>query len=52
MELVRCPDTSCTGPAEVVDRWRLASTDGPADHVRTRCLHRHMFTVLADRLPL
>ncbi len=50
MQLLRCPDPDCEAPAEVVDRWCQESTDGPLEHVRTRCLQRHHFTVLAERL--
>jgi hypothetical protein len=43
MELTRCVEPGCTGPAEVVDRMVLRSTSGPIEHVRIRCLHRHWF---------
>lgn len=47
---VPCPDPACTAPAEIVDRWLWDSTDGPIEHVRTRCLARHMFTPTAESL--
>ena len=45
MEIIPCPDPACPAPAEVNDRWAFESTDGPIEHVRTRCLGRHVFTV-------
>jgi len=45
-----CPDPGCTAPAEIMDRWSWNSTDGPIEHVRTRCLARHIFTPTADSL--
>jgi hypothetical protein len=43
-----CPE--CGRPAEVRDRFALASTEGRIDHVRTMCVVRHVRTVPADRL--
>jgi hypothetical protein len=43
LSLVPCPDPACDAPAEVVDRTTMRSTSGPVDHVRTQCLHRHVF---------
>jgi len=48
MEILACPDPTCPAYAEVVDRWSVPSTDGPVEHVRTRCLDRHIFTVPID----
>lgn len=45
---VACPEPGCTAPAEIIDRWVWNSTDGPMEHVRTRCLARHVFTPSAD----
>jgi hypothetical protein len=45
LELTSCPD--CGRPAEVVDRFSLNSTDGPIDHVKTRCITGHWFTTPA-----
>jgi hypothetical protein len=45
MEIIGCPDPGCTSPAEVVDRWHFYSTDGPVEHLKTRCLAGHGFTV-------
>ncbi|HEX9067023.1 MAG TPA: hypothetical protein VF843_18075 [Streptosporangiaceae bacterium] len=44
-----CPD--CGVPAEVTDRFRLASTDGPAEHVTLRCAAGHRFAMPGDLLP-
>jgi hypothetical protein len=41
-ELTSCPD--CGRPAEVIDRFSLSSTDGPIEHVKTRCITGHWFT--------
>jgi hypothetical protein len=49
-ELIACPQPDCLAPAQVVDRFTLASTDGPVDHVKTMCLAGHGFTPTADML--
>ncbi|MFC4948981.1 hypothetical protein [Pseudonocardia sp. GCM10023141] len=48
-DVVGCPE--CGGPAEIVDRMVLASTSGPVDHVKVRCLHRHWFLLPVDQCP-
>jgi hypothetical protein len=48
LEIVECPE--CAAPAEVADRFLLDSTDGPIEHAIVRCVVRHRFTVLAERL--
>ena len=48
MEIVICPDPHCAVPAEVLDRWSWPSSDGPVEHVRTRCVLGHLFTVPLD----
>jgi hypothetical protein len=48
LDLVGCP--ACAAPAEVVDRFVLASTDGPIEHATVVCASRHRFTVLVERL--
>jgi hypothetical protein len=48
--LVPCPDPTCDAPAELIDRFRLPSTGGPVELVRTHCLHRHIFTLPAARV--
>jgi hypothetical protein len=47
--LVPCPDCSC--PAEITERFRLPSTDGPVDHIALSCAAGHHFRMAADRLP-
>jgi hypothetical protein len=44
-----CP--SCLKQAEIVDQFVLASTDGPAAHVRVRCEDAHVYTLLVDDSP-
>jgi len=48
---VTCPDPECQAPAEILDRFRLGSTGGPMEHVRTYCLRRHVFALPTDRVP-
>jgi hypothetical protein len=36
LELITCPE--CGAPAEVIKRFVLSSTDGPVEHVKTRCV--------------
>jgi hypothetical protein len=47
--LTTCP--SCLRQAEIVDRFTLASTDGPATHVKVRCETGHWYTVLVEGGP-
>jgi hypothetical protein len=47
--LTTCP--SCLQRAEIVDRFTLPSTSGPASHVRVRCGDGHVYTVLVDDAP-
>ncbi|HEX2372467.1 MAG TPA: hypothetical protein VHO93_00675 [Actinomycetota bacterium] len=49
-ELVACPEPGCEVPAGLVERFTLASTDGPVEHVRTWCLEGHGFTQRVDLL--
>lgn len=49
IEIVGCPQ--CGAPAEVTDRFVLASTDGPVELVKVHCVLRHWFTVLLTDLP-
>jgi hypothetical protein len=48
LTLVSCPD--CGVPAEVTERFRLASTDGPIDHLVVHCAAGHYFRMPADML--
>ncbi len=41
MELTRCPE--CGQVAEIDARTVCESTDGPIEHVRVRCVARHVF---------
>lgn len=52
MEITSCPDDACRAPAEVVDRWTWASTDGPLEHVRTLCARGHGYTTPVEPLGL
>ena len=45
-ELTTCPE--CGRPAEIVHRFMMPSTDGPVEHVKTRCITGPWFTVPAD----
>jgi hypothetical protein len=47
--LVSCPD--CSVPAEITERFRLPSTDGPVDHLVLHCAAGHHFRMAAERLP-
>ena len=38
---VSCPDR--TAPAEIIERFSLASTDGPVDHIVLFCAGGHHF---------
>lgn len=48
LEIVGCPD--CEAPAEVAERFTLASTDGPVDHVAVLCPAGHRFRMPAEGL--
>ena len=50
MESITCPEVGCDAPAEIVDRWVFASTDGRIEHVKTRCRHGHWLTPRLDQL--
>ncbi len=52
LDLIQCPDPTCRALAEVIDRFSLYSTDGPIEHVRTRCLRGHHFTVPTPQMPM
>ena len=47
-ELIPCPE--CGLPAEVQHRTILQSTDGPVEHVKTRCVTGHWFFMEAAAL--
>jgi hypothetical protein len=46
LELTSCPE--CGRPAEVIDRFALWSTDGPIEHVKTRCITGPWFVTPVD----
>lgn len=48
MELVWCPECGQVAHVEAREVWE--STDGPVEHVRVRCLARHLFLMPAERL--
>jgi hypothetical protein len=50
MQFTTCPEASCGALAEIIDRWVFASTDGPIEHVKVQCLHRHWFLMPAGSL--
>jgi hypothetical protein len=41
MDATTCPE--CGAPAEVTDRFALAGTDGPMEHLKVICVRRHWF---------
>jgi hypothetical protein len=49
LALTSCPD--CHAPAEITERFTLASTDGPVAHVAVSCLSGHHYRMPADKLP-
>jgi len=50
LTLTSCPD--CHAPAEITERFTLASTDGPVAHVAVSCLAGHHYRMPADKLPV
>jgi hypothetical protein len=47
-DLTSCPD--CGRPAEVIDRVWLSSTDGPIEHVKTRCVTGPWFMTMVENI--
>jgi hypothetical protein len=47
--ITSCPQ--CHDPAEVTDRFWLASTDGPVEHAAVGCTTGHHFRMPAEMLP-
>lgn len=35
-------------PAQITERFRLGSTDGPVEHLKTGCVNNHWLTPLAE----
>jgi hypothetical protein len=52
MSFIQCPQPGCIAPAEIVDRYRLGSTGGPVEHVKTMCLHGHWFLIPTEPQPV
>jgi hypothetical protein len=48
MAQIPCPE--CGRLARIVDRFTLASTDGPVEHLRIRCPGGHALTPVVDGL--
>ena len=49
LDLVVCPE--CAAPAEVLDRFGMASTARTLEHVKIQCLARHWFLMPVTMLP-
>jgi hypothetical protein len=47
-ERIPCPQ--CGAPARITERFRLGSTAGPVEHVKTGCVNNHWLTPLAETL--
>lgn len=47
-EPITCPQ--CGAPAQITERFWLASTAGPADHLKTGCVNHHWLTPPAGTL--
>jgi hypothetical protein len=47
---IACPDIACGAQAEIIDQWAFPSTNGPVEHVKTRCARGHVFTPTVDSL--
>jgi hypothetical protein len=41
-EPIPCPQ--CGAPAQITERFRLGSTAGPVEHVKTGCVNNHWLT--------
>jgi hypothetical protein len=45
-DTIPCPE--CGAPARITERFRLGSTDGPVEHLKTGCVNNHWLTPLAE----
>jgi hypothetical protein len=45
-DTIPCPQ--CGAPARITERFRLGSTDGPLEHLKTGCVNNHWLTPLAE----
>src|SRR6266511_2503313 len=43
---IPCPQ--CGAPAQITERFRLGSTAGPVEHLKTGCVNNHWLTPLAE----
>jgi len=48
VSIIQCPESGCIAPAEITDRFRMGSTGGPVEHIKTLCLHGHWFLLPAQ----
>jgi hypothetical protein len=48
LTFIYCPE--CDVPAEVTDRFDLAGTSGPVDHIVLQCAAGHGFRMASDQL--
>jgi hypothetical protein len=46
LELIAGPQ--CDAPAEITERFRPDSTDGPIQHLQTSCVSKHWLTPRAE----
>jgi hypothetical protein len=49
LALTSCPE--CHAPAEITERFTLASTGGPVAHVAVSCLAGHHYRMPAGKVP-
>jgi hypothetical protein len=47
-DTIPCPD--CGAQATITERFWLDSTDGPVEHLKTHCVNKHWFTLLAEQV--
>jgi hypothetical protein len=45
---IPCPQ--CGAPAQITERFRLDSTAGPVEHLKTGCVNNHWLTPPAETL--
>lgn len=45
-DTIPCPQGGAS--ARITERFRLDSTDGPVEHLKTGCVNNHWFTPLAE----
>ena len=47
-DTVACPQ--CGAAARITERFKLESTAGPVEHLRTGCVNNHWLTPLAEAI--